>query len=209
MSSDLERLSTRRLKDFAQVEALYRTRLKKDFVRNELKPLISMRRSWEKNAYDCYGLYDGEKILGYAFFVRLGSSALLDYLAIAEEHRGEGLGTVFLRQLRSCLRDADCVLVAVEDPEKAGDGETRTQRERRRQFYLRSGWRETGLCSAVFGADYRILEIPMGKEHSTEQLRRVYTELYRSCLPSFFFRTRFRVWQSFGRGERNGDLFDK
>ena len=209
MSSDLERLSTRRLKDFAQVEALYRTRLKKDFVRNELKPLISMRRSWEKNAYDCYGLYDGEEILGYAFFVRLGHSALLDYLAIAEEHRSEGLGTVFLRQLRSCLRDADCVLVEVEDPEKAADGETRLQRERRRQFYLRGGWRETGLCSVLFGADYRILEIPGGKEHSAEQLRRVYTELYRSCLPAFFFRTRFRVWESIERGERNGDLFCK
>ena len=209
MSSDLERLSTRRLTEFSQVEALYNTRLKKDFVRNERKPLISMRRSWEKNAYDCYGLYDGEEILGYAFFVRLGSSALLDYLAIAEEHRGDGLGTVFLRQLRSCLRDADCVLVEVEDPEKAADGETRLQRERRRQFYLRGGWRETGLCSVLFGADYRILEIPGGKEHSAEQLRRVYTELYRSCLPAFFFRTRFRVWESIERGERNGDLFCK
>ena len=209
MSRDLERLSTRRLKDFAQVEALYRTRLKKDFVRNELKPLISMRRSWEKNAYDCYGLYDGEEILGYAFFVRLGNSALLDYLAIAEEHRGEGLGTVFLRQLSACLRETDCVLVEVEDPEKAADGETRLQRERRRQFYLRGGWRETGLCSVLFGADYRILEIPRGQEHSAEQLRQVYTELYRSCLPGFFFRTRFRVWESIERGERNGDLFCK
>ena len=209
MSSDLERLSTRRLTEFSQVEALYNTRLKKDFVRNERKPLISMRRSWEKNAYDCYGLYDGEEILGYAFFVRLGNSALLDYLAIAEEHRGEGLGTVFLRQLSACLRETDCVLVEVEDPEKAGDGETRLQRERRRQFYLRGGWRETGLCSVLFGADYRILEIPGGKEHSAEQLRRVYTELYRSCLPGFFFRTRFRVWESIERGKRNGDLFDK
>ena len=171
MSSDLERLSTRRLTEFSQVEALYNTRLKKDFVRNERKPLISMRRSWEKNAYDCYGLYDGEEILGYAFFVRLGNSALLDYLAIAEEHRGEGLGTVFLRQLSACLRETDCVLVEVEDPEKAGDGETRLQRERRRQFYLRGGWRETGLCSVLFGSDYRILEIPRGQEHSAEQLR--------------------------------------
>ena len=203
MSSDLERLSTRRLTEFSQVEALYRTRLKKDFVRNELKPLISMRRSWEKNAYDCYGLYDGEEILGYAFFVRLGSSALLDYLAIAEEHRGEGLGTVFLRQLRSCLRDADCVLVEVEDPEKAGDGETRTQRERRRQFYLRSGWRETGLRSVVFGADYRILEVPTAKPHVTQELRQVYTELYRSILPALFFRTQFRVWESYQRPERS------
>lgn len=194
MSIDPERLSTRRLTDFAQVETLYETRLKKDFARNELRPLISIRRSWEENAYDCCGLFDGDEILGYAFFVRLGNSYLFDYLAIAEEHRGEGLGSFFLRQLAFGLRDADCVVGEVEDPEQAGNEETRTQRERRLRFYLRSGYRETGLRSEVFGADYRILEIPTGKEHSTEQLRQVYTELYRSILPDFFFRTRFRVW---------------
>ena len=138
MSSDLERLSTRRLTEFSQVEALYNTRLKKDFVRNELKPLISMRRSWEKNAYDCYGLFCGEEILGYAFFVRLGKRCLFDYLAIAEEHRNEGLGSRFLRQLADCLGEADCVVVEVEDPDSAEDEEQRRQRQRRLQFYLRN-----------------------------------------------------------------------
>ena len=59
---------TLRLSSFSQVDALYRTRLKKDFARNELKPLSSIRRSWKKGAYDCYGLFDGDEILGYAFF---------------------------------------------------------------------------------------------------------------------------------------------
>jgi hypothetical protein len=66
-----------------------------------------MRRFWERGAYDCYGLFDGEEILGYAFFVRLGNNYLFDYLAIAEEHRDEGPGTLFLRQLAHCLQDAD------------------------------------------------------------------------------------------------------
>ena len=185
--------ATRRLTAFAQVEALYRERLKKDFARNELKPLLSMRRSWERGAYDCYGLFDGEEILGYAFFVRLGNNYLFDYLAIAEEHRDEGLGTLFLRQLADCLQDADCVVGEVEDPDKAEDEESRAVRERRLQFYLRSGYRQTELRSCVFGAAYRILEVPTGKEHSAEQLREIYTELYRSVLPELFFRTQFRV----------------
>ena len=41
MNTDPNKLNTRRLTDFAQVETLYKTRLKKDFARNELKPLIS------------------------------------------------------------------------------------------------------------------------------------------------------------------------
>lgn len=186
-------MDTIRLTDFAEIETLYRERLKKDFARNELKPLSSMRRSWRKNAYDCYGLFDGGKILGYAFFVRRGRDCLFDYLAIAEEHRDEGLGSEFLRQLAECVQDADCIVGEVEDPDKAEDEDTRVLRERRLRFYLRCGYRKTELTSCVFGADYRILEVPTGVRHTTEELRRIYAELYRSFLPALFFRTQFRV----------------
>ena len=186
-------METRRLTDFSQVEALYSSRMKKDFARNELKPLSGMRRSWENNAYDCYGLFDADEILGYAFFVRLGETYLFDYLAITEEHRDEGLGTIFLQQLADHLRGADCVVGEVEDPDMAADEETRTQRDRRMQFYLRAGYRRTELTSSVFGVAYRILEVPTGREHTTEELREIYTELYRSILPGVFFLTQFRV----------------
>ena len=186
-------MQIQRLTDFSQVEMLYHTRLKKDFPRSELKPLSGMRRSWEKEAYDCYTLVDGGDILGYAFFARLGENYLFDYLAIAEEHRDEGLGSIFLGQLAHCLRGAECVVGEVEDPDKAGDEETRTIRERRMQFYLRAGYRRTELTSVVFGVAYRILEVPTGRDHSTEELREIYTELYRSILPGVFFRTQFQV----------------
>lgn len=186
-------MTTRQLTDFSQVEALYNTRLKKDFARNELKPLAGMRRSWKKNAYDCYGLFDEEEILGYAFFVRRDRDYLFDYFAIAEDRRNEGLGSIFLQQLADCVKDADCVVGEVEDPDKAEDKETRIIRERRLQFYLRSGYRKTELTSNVFGVDYRILEVPTASVHTTEELRTAYTELYRSTLPGFFFRTQFRV----------------
>lgn len=186
-------LAARRLTDFSQVETLYQSRLKKDFARNELRPLASMRRSWEKNAYDCYGLFAGDEILGYAFFVRLGKNYLFDYLGIAEEHRDEGLGSLFLQKLTGTLQHADCVVGEVEDPERAKSPEERETRERRLRFYLRAGYRETELCSVVFGAEYRILEVPTGREHTAEELREIYTGLYRSILPGPFFRTQFRV----------------
>ena len=196
-----ERLSIRRLTDFAQVEALYQTRLKKDFVRKELRPLASLRRSWEHDGYDCYGLFDGDALLGYAFFVRLGKNELLDYFAIAAEHRDEGLGTVFLQMLASCLADADCAVCEVEDPERAQDEETRAQRERRLRFYLRSGFWKTELTSRVFGVDYRILEAQTGKTHTADELRAIYTALYKSILPGLFFHTQFRVFSE--RENRN------
>jgi GNAT superfamily N-acetyltransferase len=184
---------TQRLTDFSQVEALYRIRLKEDFPPDELKPLDSMRRSWGKDAYECYGLFDGDDVLGYAFFVRRERDFLLDYFAIARERRDRGLGTLFLRQLADRIRGANCAVCEVQDPDKAVNAEERIERERRLRFYLRSGYRETELRARVFGADYRILELPAARPHGAEELRRVYTELYRSVLPARFLRTQFQV----------------
>ncbi len=183
----------RRLTDFPQVEILYKSRLKQDFARNELKPLSSMRRLWEKGAYDCYGLFDGDELLGYAFLVRLGKNCLLDYFAIADGCRNRGFGSVFLRRLTACLSDTDCTIVEVEDPDKAPEEAARVLRERRLQFYLRCGYLKTDLTSVVFGADYRILEAPAAAPHTAEELRSVYTELYRNIFPPLFFRTQFRA----------------
>ena len=168
--------------------------MKRDFARNELRPLASLRRSWKNGAYECYGLFGGETLLGYAFFVRLGKNYLFDYLAVSEEHRDEGLGSVFLRALAARFAGADCVIGEVEDPDRAKDEEDRAQRERRLRFYLRSGYRETELRSRVFGADYRILEVPTAATHTADQLRTVYTALYKSILPGVFFRTQFQVF---------------
>lgn len=194
MSNEQEQLTVRRLADFAEVERLYRERLKKDFARNELRPLANLRRSWEKDAYDCYSLVDGDEILGYAFFARLGNNFLFDYFAVAEGHRDEGLGSLFLRCLAAHLRDADCVVVEVEDPDRAKEAAEREIRERRLQFYLRAGYRKTGLTSVLFGAEYRILEVPAKRAHTTDELREIYTALCRSVLSPVAFRTQFRVF---------------
>ena len=184
---------TRRLTDFSQVEALYRTRLKEDFPPDELKPLDSMRRSWENGAYECYGLFDSADILGYAFFVRRDRDLLLDYFAIARERRDRGLGSLFLRQLTEHIRGAECAVCEVQDPDKAESAEERMGRERRLRFYLRGGFRKTELTSVLFGVNYRILEMPGTQAHTLQQVREAYTELYRSTLPEPLFLTQFQV----------------
>ena len=175
------------------IERLYRERLIVDFPPNELKSLSSMRRSWQRGNYDCYGLFDGEDILGYAFFFHICGNYLLDYLAIDDGHRDQGLGSIFLQELTDCMAGADCLIAEVEDPDQAEDEETRTVRNRRLQFYLRCGCLKTELTAVVFGADYRILEVPVGKTHTTNELRDIYTDIYRNMLPEQFFREEFQA----------------
>lgn len=186
-----EEFTVRRLTSFSQVETLYRTRLKKDFAPAELRPLSSLRRSWERNAYDCFGLFAADELLGYAFFARLEKSYLLDYFAVAADRRGEGLGSLFLGRLAEIFRDADCVLCEAEDPDRASTPAERASREQRLRFYLRLGWRLTELRCVLFGVDYRLLELPAAGSHTEEELLALYCALYRGLLPPYFFRTQF------------------
>jgi len=190
---------TVRATDFHQIAEIYKTRMKQDFARNELKPLAAIQHPWERQAYDVYFLTCGEATLGYAGFVRKGNDLLFDYLAVSEGHRDQGLGSIFLKQLAECLTGADCVVGEVEDPDAAENEADRNLRERRLKFYLRNGYRKTEVKSKVFGVDYRILEVPVGVDHSTEEIRKIYSDLYRSILPSAFYRTQFKV----DGGERN------
>lgn len=138
---------TRQLTDFEKVEMIYYSRMKKDFPRDELKPLDSIRQLWEENAYECYTLLDesktdgdrsveehndgdlpgGDEILGYAFFVRRDRDYLFDYFAISEQHQNEGLGSLFLRQLGECVKEANCVVGEVEDPEASENEKIRAE----------------------------------------------------------------------------------
>ena len=189
-------IQTKKLADIAEIESIYRTRMKEDFAPDELRPLSAIVQAWEKGIYDCYVLTDRKAILGYACFVRKDNSYLFDYLAISAEHRGEGWGTVFLRQLADCFQGADCIVEEVEDPDAATDEEMRNLRERRMKFYLRNGYRLTGVRARVFGVDYQILEVPTGRDYEAEEIAGIYTELYRSILPEPFFQTQFMVFKN-------------
>ncbi len=100
---------------------------------------------------------------------------------------------MFLRQLGESLRGADCVVGEVDDPDKTDDETEKAHRERRLQFYLRSGYRKTEVTSKIFGVDYRILEAHVGIEHSADEIREIYSEIYKKIFPKMIYRTQFEV----------------
>ena len=98
-----------------QVRFVYRTYMKEDFPANELKPLKTIEKALAKQSYECFGLFEGDSICGYAFFVRLRkkdgrADYLFDYLAISAPMRDRGLGGTFLSLLAGCFPDGDSML---------------------------------------------------------------------------------------------------
>ena len=167
-----------------EVRALYARRMVEDFPPDELKPLSMIERALARGEYACLGAADGDDVLAYAFFVKAGAQALFDYFAVRKGLRDAGVGSRFIRALiGGALAGLDCVLLEVDDPDRAPDADERTIRDRRLAFYLRNGLMDTGVTAEVYGVAYRILALPLGRAVTPDEARRVYAALYHSILP--------------------------
>ena len=190
-------MEIRKLTLLSELESIYNTCMIRDFPPNERRPLASLAAGWNRDEYDCYGLYEGNELLAYAFFVRLpgksGFNYLFDYLAVCEGHRGEGIGSAFLRLLSGRIQNAECIVGEMEDPDAPCEGQERAIREKRRRFYMRAGFLDTDVRACVFGVDYLLFEVPTKRAHTKDEIREIYTSLYRSILLPPFFETQFHL----------------
>ena len=126
--------------------------------------------------------------------MKLGDVALVDYYAVREDLRDAGIGSRFIRALvDGPLRDMDCVLLEVDNPEFAPDAAERGIRERRLRFYLRNGLSDTGVRASVFGVEYIVLTLPVGRPQSREAFKDIYETLYHSFLSDKIYKRRVAV----------------
>ena len=166
-----------------QIRALHHERLLKDFPLDELKPIGMIESEIARGEYACYGAIEGDSIVAYAFFVTVNRCALFDYFAVRRDLRNQGIGSRFLQALiQGPLADMDCVLLEIDDPDRAENRRDKAQRLRRQAFYLRNGLIMTGVIVEVYHVFYRILTLPAGISPSDQKIREVYAMLYHSMI---------------------------
>lgn len=112
--------------------------------------LIDMARS---DHFDFLALLDGDDFVGFLAVLTYENMAYLFFLAIDASRRGEGYGSRALETLRAQYPGMTHV-VDFEMPDPAAAN--REQRLRRRRFYQRSGYQETGLFLSYLGVDYEV-----------------------------------------------------
>lgn len=153
----LESLSEKELK------ALYHERLREDFPPDELRPFSSMQYLLRENAYRCFAYREGEKICAYAMLILSHGAVLLDYFAVAPERRGQGVGSEFLRELKTISREfqVSYMLIEAESIDSAETPEQLTERRRRLRFYENCGCFPSPVFSLLFGVEYQILLLPL------------------------------------------------
>ena len=139
-----------KLRHWRQIYRLYR----RAFPRSERKPFSIIRRMYrEGRSVVWYALTDTGRFAGMATTIEGDSITLLDYFAIPKKLRGQGVGTVFLKQLLALNADRG-LFVEIE----ATDWEDPTgEKRRRKQFYLRCGLEEMHVTAFLFGVRMELL----------------------------------------------------
>ena len=111
---------------------------------------------------DCGTLADGNsaagssRLLGLTVVYPRPQFNWFWYFAVPEELRGQGIGQRILTQLIEKYKGQSNIL-DMESPEQVC--EKSEQRKRRHTFYLRNGFRDTGVGKSFKGIDYTIMMI--------------------------------------------------
>lgn len=161
-------------KHFFKVRRLYLSA----FPKIERHPVMELFKASSKDRADFLNFTDSGEFIGLAYMIVRGSVAFLLYFAVDDSKRNKGYGSAILKTIRERYDGKDVVLLIESLHEKCDNMDIRI---RRKYFYLRNGFHDTGLIQSSCGgkANYEIL-------NTMEQFSR---EAYRYMLLSYPFKS--------------------
>lgn len=139
----------------AQVQSLYESA----FPKEEQIPWADLMRLMKTMSLDFTVYCEDGNLVGLTIVYPRPQFNWFWYFAVPESLRGNGIGQRILSQLLEKYRGQSNIL-DMESPEQVCDNTA--QRKRRHAFYLRNGFRDTGVGKSFKGIDYTIMMIGEG-----------------------------------------------
>ena len=156
---------------FKKAKKLY----KKAFPKEEQKPFKFLIKNQQKGVYDLLSVEDDESIFyGLAFLVKKDNLVLLDFLAISDEFRNQGIGSKVLKLLQEKYGDKKLFL-EIENT-TSNNAPNILQRIKRKEFYLKNSMTAQPYKVLLFGCDMEILSFE--KPVSFEEYFSIFVKLY-------------------------------
>ena len=124
------------------------------FPKEEQIPWKDLMRLMKTMSLDFTVYYEDENLVGLTIVYPRPQFNWFWYFAVPEELRGQGIGQRILTQLIEKYGGQSNIL-DMESPEQVC--ENSEQRKRRHAFYLRNGFRDTGVGKSFKGIDYTIM----------------------------------------------------
>jgi GNAT superfamily N-acetyltransferase len=129
------------------------------FPQGEQIPWADLMRLMKTMSLDFTVYYEDGNLVGLTIVYPRPQFNWFWYFAVPEELRGQGIGQRILTQLIEKYSGQSNIL-DMESPEQVC--ENSEQRKRRHAFYLRNGFRDTGVGKSFKGIDYTIMMIGEG-----------------------------------------------
>ena len=126
---------------------------KEAFPPEEYLAPIELVRMSKANNFDFLLLTDDEQFVGFMVVQTHKNLAYLFFLAIDSSCRSKGYGSYAIEALKEAYPEKKQVVDFEMLDEPADNYE---QRKKRRNFYLRNGYKETGLFLSYLGVDYEV-----------------------------------------------------
>ena len=121
-----------------------------------LSPANLIAMANKDNNLKFLALYHETDFAGFMVVKTYKTMAYLFFLAICPDFRGFGLGSLAVKTLKQLYPDY-CQVVDFEQVDDRADNYR--QRVKRKQFYLRNGYRETGLFVKYLDVTYEVMSM--------------------------------------------------
>jgi ribosomal protein S18 acetylase RimI-like enzyme len=142
--------------ELAELGSIY-TRIERDFAAGEYAPLNVLNKHVQEGIQVGFVLCKGTINLAYSFCASncANGYVLITLLAVFQEYRGQGIGTIFLKEMKNIYNNKQALLVEVEQPNQSSTLDERDDRLRRIAFYEKAGF------FLIKELNYSIWDIPM------------------------------------------------
>ena len=127
--------------------------MKRQFPPEEYMPLDNQLALQDSGDIEIWALYDLTELVGFTTLRITNDMAYLFFLAFDDAFQGKGYGKEAIAKIRELYTDRAITVDFELVDEKAANNE---QRIRRRNFYLKNGFYETGWGLSYLGVDYEI-----------------------------------------------------
>ena len=124
------------------------------FPKSERKPFKLMIQKQEEGTMELLSIEEENAFLGLAIFAHDKDIALLDYFAISDDMRGQGIGSRAIKALQKIYAGKRFVLEIETTKKPCDDLE---MREHRKAFYLRNGLHTMDFDVNLFGVEMEVL----------------------------------------------------
>lgn len=172
----------------SQIKKIYTGPAVRHFPADERKPVAAIEKLLEDGMYIGLGMFEAggddeseeSPLMAYALFTKAADDyVLLDYYAVLEEYRSDGVGSIFIKEMDNHFDGVRGMLLETEDIDSAASEEEYNTRKRRNAFYSRNNVIMSDIMSEAAGVRYNIWYKPFtGDIPESDELRNTLSDLY-------------------------------